>query len=695
MFKLNAITASILLSTTALSFVTNAAEEADADIEHISITGTRENRASSGATGLVLDIQDTPQSISVINNQTMSLFGADNINDALDLVTGVSVERWETNRTNYLSRGFEIKSTQIDGVGLPNSWGIVQGQVDTYGYERIEVIRGANGLLTGVGNSSGTINYIRKRPTNETQGEVGVSVGSYANYRLQADYSTPLTDDKSWAARAVVATEQGNSYLKGYSSDRSYLYGTIDGQLSDNSSIAIGISHQKDNTDGAMWGGLTLVNDDGSMAEFDVSASTAQDWTFWNTENTNAFIEYNYVLSPDWQLALSYNYRESDADARLLFAYTYTGLTESGEGLVGWPGQYPSEGQADIFEAKVSGYFSLFGYDHQLLAGVSRAKSTDDEYYYEVDYLEPAFGDLPAFPYAMNAIQEPTWGDKLLDSITEDTLTRYFVATQLNFDAVAVTLGMNFIEFERSSSSLLTKLDESEVSPYAGISYHITPSIMLYTSYSDIYEPQDYYDVNGDFLAPTKGENYEAGLKTDWFDNKLAANFALFKAKQLGLGVYAGLNMETAQYYYVGEDVYSEGAELDVTGKIDENTVINFGVTHTEIEDENGAKSHAWVPNTVVNFSLEHTLTAMPEVTLGMSGKWQSEISRIESYTGYKVTQGSYAKLNVFAAWDVFENTSIKLNIDNITNEKYITSLWEIGYYGAPREYKLSLDYHF
>ncbi|MCD8475289.1 MAG: TonB-dependent receptor plug domain-containing protein [Shewanella fodinae] len=315
MFKLNTITATLLLSTAIVSTVASA-DSADTDIERISITGTRDNRVSAGATGLMLGIQDTPQSISVIDSDTMSLFGADNINDALDLVTGVSVERWETNRTNYLSRGFEIKSTQIDGVGLPNSWGIVEGQVDTYGYDQIEVIRGANGLLTGVGNSSGTINYIRKRPTNDSKGQFGASVGSYANYRVQADYSTPLTEDKSWAGRAVVAAERANSYLRGYSSDRKYVYGTVDGQLTEDSNIAFGLSYQRDDTDGTMWGGLTLVNSDGTMAEFDVSASTAQDWTFWNTKNINGFIEYNNQLSEDWQLQLSYNYRQSDSDTK-------------------------------------------------------------------------------------------------------------------------------------------------------------------------------------------------------------------------------------------------------------------------------------------------------------------------------------------------------------------------------------------
>jgi outer membrane receptor for ferric coprogen and ferric-rhodotorulic acid len=103
MFKLNTITATLLLSTAIVSTVASA-DSADTDIERISITGTRDNRVSAGATGLMLGIQDTPQSISVIDSDTMSLFGADNINDALDLVTGVSVERWETNRTNCVFR---------------------------------------------------------------------------------------------------------------------------------------------------------------------------------------------------------------------------------------------------------------------------------------------------------------------------------------------------------------------------------------------------------------------------------------------------------------------------------------------------------------------------------------------------------------------------------------------------------------
>ena len=62
--------------------------------------------------------------------------------------------------------------TQVDGMGMTNDWGLVEGQLDTYLFEKIELIRGANGLLTGVGNASGTINFVRKRPTNKDGGEI-------------------------------------------------------------------------------------------------------------------------------------------------------------------------------------------------------------------------------------------------------------------------------------------------------------------------------------------------------------------------------------------------------------------------------------------------------------------------------------------------------------------------------------------
>ena len=59
------------------------------------------------------------------------------------------------------------------------------------------------------------------------------------------------------------------------------------------------------------------------------------------------------------------------------------------------------------------------------------------------------------------------------------------------------------------------------------------------------------------------------------------------------------------------------------------------------------------------------------------------------------VRQDSYAVFNVFASWDATDRVWLRLNADNLTDEKYITSLYNIGYYSAPQEYSIAVGYRF
>ena len=81
------------------------------DLDAIMVVGQRASRVSNGATNLDLEIKETPQSISVVTGEQMRLFGANSVNDALRLATGVRVDEWETNRTSYSARGFDILNT--------------------------------------------------------------------------------------------------------------------------------------------------------------------------------------------------------------------------------------------------------------------------------------------------------------------------------------------------------------------------------------------------------------------------------------------------------------------------------------------------------------------------------------------------------------------------------------------------------
>jgi len=654
----------LALSVQAQTPQTNTDDVKEADVEKIRIVGVRQNRVSRGATGLTMEVSETPQSISILSEDLMQSFGAFNINDALKLAPGINVEEWETNRTNYTARGFEIKNTQIDGVGLPNDWGIVTGSVEAYGYEEIEVIRGANGLLTGVGNASGTINYVRKRPTNEEGGEIGASIGSYNFKRVQGDYSMLLTEDGSWAARVVGSVEDKESHLDGLENDRSFVYGVIDGQLTDNATVTFGLSYQDANTDGNTWGGLVFNYTDGTQAEWDINDTTTQEWTKWDTETTNAFVELDYVFDNDWQLLLSYNYRDFEDQSKLFYAYGAIDK-DTGLGLVGWPGRYDSERDSHLVEGRVFGDFELFGRNHEVNFGVSHATSDDVSFVHAFDYATtPAYGPTPAFPYALDAIAEPDWLDVSEYSNIEQTLTRYFGSARFSVtDDMHVIAGFNAIDFERTgqqNAGAVIDNSESEASPYVGATYAVTEDINAYVSYSDVYQPQEQYDINGQYLDPTKGQNFEAGVKAQWFDDRLLTTFAYFTAEQDNLAAYAGTNPDTLQYYYEGVSVESNGFEVEVAGQ-------------------------------VTDALRGYTIPQAPVVEVGFGGRWQSEISNVD----YNVKQGAYFLGNVYASRAFTDDLTVRMNINNIFDKKYINSLHTVGYYGAGINAQLSASYTF
>ncbi|WP_372013031.1 TonB-dependent siderophore receptor [Pseudoxanthomonas sp. 10H] len=677
-----------------------AADATTTELDAVLVVAQRANRVSNGATNLDLDIKDTPQSISVVGSELMSQFNANSVNEALRLATGVRVDEWETNRTSYSARGFDILNTQIDGVGMPNSWGIATGAMDTFGYEKVEVIRGANGLLTGVGNAAGTINYVRKRPTNEAQGMLGLSYGSWDTLRAEADYSTPFTVDGTWAGRVVAAHEDGESWLQANENSRTYLYGVVDGQVGENGTLAFGYSYQRAKSDGIMWGALVFMNSDGTQNEWPRDATTTQDWTYWNTTEQTAFVEYTHQLGADWQLRASYNYRRGEGDDRMFYAYDglATGLDpDTGLGLVGYPWGGRDESDAHLGAVTLDGRFELFGREQQAMLGASISRAESNGWELSADFSSPAWGPLPPFPYPTDAIPEPAWSDPSLYSVLNQRLKRVFGATRISLtDRFNAIVGANYAQYRRDGISYALTFDQttSHTSPYAGLTFDFTDKVLGYVSYSDIYQPQDQVDANDRYLDPSKGVNYEAGLKAEWLDQRLLTTLAVFKADQQGLATPTGQYNEFGQTIYAPVDVESTGIELEAVGRLTENLDLVAGYTAMKLDGLNGDDTYPWVPRRSANLVLSARAPGYAALSYGIGGRWQSGISNTES-SGFKVRQDSYAVVNGFMAWDFVENASLRLNVNNVFNEKYINTLRYSGYYGAPSNYTVTLNWRF
>jgi len=659
------------------------------------VTTRRENRVSTGATGLPMDIRETPQTISVIDAGQMRDFGVTGTNEALALGTGINIDQYETNRATFNARGFEIQSTQIDGLGMTNDWGTVVGQMDTFMFEKIELIRGANGLLTGVGNASGTINYVRKRPRNENGGEVQLTVGSHGLRRGAVDYNRILSEDGSWAGRLVVAHEDKDSYLRSLHDKRTTIYGVVDGQIGDNGILTLGFAHQNHKQRSPMWGSLTLNYLDGRQAEFPRSSSTSQDWTYWNTRSNTAFIEYAHGLSSGWEVKTTYSKRRAVEATALLYAYAPAGgLNPDNTGLVGWPYRSQTTTDNDLLDVNVNGAFNAFGREHTLIAGIShsRQKTSTDEYTFDDAYL---FLPLPPFPYGGNVYPEPEWNPKTPSSSGEQKLTRLYAATRLTLsDRLKAIVGVNAIRLQREGSSRYGSVvtatdypDTEEISPYLGFTYDFTPDVLGYVSYSDIFQNQDQTDFDGNYLDPVKGVNYEAGVKADWLGKRLLTSFAVFHAEQKGLAVYAGMNPSN-QYYYVPRDVKSRGFEFEATGMITRDTRLSAGLTRLYMDGPEGSSTFEWVPRTTVNVKLDTRIAAMPGLRAGIGGRWQSDV-----YKRGGAKQDAYLVANAFAAYELTDDATLRLNINNVFDKKYVGGLAYGAIYGAPRSAMLTLEY--
>ncbi|HSC68021.1 MAG TPA: TonB-dependent receptor plug domain-containing protein, partial [Cellvibrio sp.] len=267
-FEILPLSAAILLGLSMQSALAQdtakdaATKESPQSIEEVVVTGkysVAQTKTLDTATGLGLTIQETPQSVSVLTFERMQDQNITSILEAVNSAVGVSSEEVDNVRNSFYSRGFEIDSYQIDGV--PTSWSLGgdsgETVADTVIYERIEFVRGATGLMTGVGDPSASINLVRKHANSEElTGFVDVGVGSWDKRTVAADVGTGLNENGTVRARLVGRYQAGESFVDYLEDDKSTLYGVAEADLTESTLLRLGASYQHNDPKGATWGVL-------------------------------------------------------------------------------------------------------------------------------------------------------------------------------------------------------------------------------------------------------------------------------------------------------------------------------------------------------------------------------------------------------------------------------------------------------
>lgn len=656
-------------------------------------------KSSASATRLDTSLRETPQSISVITRELIDDFKLNNINDVLDYATGIKVERTEPTRNYYTGRGSDITNFQIDGIGTPFAQGLVFGDLDTATYDRVEVLRGANGLLTGTGNPSATINFIRKRPTKDFQAEVDVSAGSFDYRRLDADVSGSLNESGSVRARMVLANTNQDSYLDRYGIERNVAYGIIEADITDNTQVALGHTYQKHNTSGNMWGSLPLLYADGSKRHYDRSDSTAPDWAYWNTAENNTFAELTHYFDNEWKVKTQLTRKELISDSRLLYIFGNEDKA-TGAGLFAYPGKYHDVVKEWIADAYFSGPFSLAGRKHEAVFGVNWSKSTITE------TEKNSSAGVPPINNFEDAGNSPL-PDFLVTgdfASRKDKRLNTYAAVKFNVtDTLKLTTGANMLSYEYKGISYGAEQNtdaDNKVTPYLGAVYDLNNEHSVYASYTGIYNPQVSLDINFKPLAPVEGKNYEIGLKSELFDKKLNTSFALFNNIQKN--VAEQISMVGMTSIYRGIEADTKGYEFDVSGELSSNLSINAGYTRLmSVENKSGDNVKPYTPRNMAHVSATYKVPRVEGLKVGASVNWQDDIHvDIDTAVGaVRYKQDSYALVNLMANYELNKNWSAAANLYNVTNEKYLASLMWGGYgqsyYAAPLNGAMTLTWKY
>ena len=654
-------------------------------------TGEYKTRASNTATKMDLSNRETPQAISVVTRTQIEDFSLRSANDVLSSTTGVRVERVETDRNYFSARGFDILNFQIDGIGLPFATGDQMGDIDTAPYDRVEVLKGANGLLSATGTPSATVNFVRKRPTPKFQASAGLTLGSWNDKRVDGDIAGPLNEAGTVRGRLVLAAQDRDSYLDRRSQQKTIVSGLLEADLGSNTVLTAGVTQQSNRPEGVMWGAIPLDMLDAGLPR---KSSSAPRWAYWDTDDTIAFAELSHALSGGWQVKGTLTHRKISSDAEMLYIYG------SGGALYTYPSKYRHSERQWLADVYASGPFSLGGRQHEAVIGMNWSQSSNRlrSIYSEADIGLPITdGDVlnGSFP-------KPDFDDNVDDGADfKDRRRSVYGVVRFNAsDALKVFTGANVTHAKSAGTQYGDphRYSKTKAAPYLGAVYDIDAQHSLYASYAEIFHPQYKAGTETAILPPIEGSNAEIGVKGEWLDGKLNGSFSVFRVEQDNI---AGDESEwiNGRWAYPAVDARSVGFELDVVGRLTPRWDISAGYAQFRVKDNvSDSEARGHVPRRSLHLMTTYKLPMVEGLKIGAKANWQSRTFKDIGVGGeeQRVAQSSYVLLDLMASYEFTRNLSATFKVNNVTNEKYISSLqWAQSFYGDPRHYSVTLNWKY
>ncbi|WP_028694424.1 TonB-dependent siderophore receptor [Pseudomonas cremoricolorata] len=649
-------------------------------------------------------LRQTPQSVTVVTRKLMDDKNLVSLDQVMAQTTGITRANRGYGNHHFSSRGFDLTddSYMVDGVAgqayAYTGWMVPDMAV----FDRVEVLRGASGLLVGAGNPGGAVNLVRKRPTVDPRFSVTTRAGSWDNYRLDLDASGKLNDEGTLRGRMVASYEDRGYFTDVTKSKRPLLYGILEGDLSDATTVALGLRRQTSRTDGYSVLGLPR-NPDGSNPHLPRSTFLGQDWATLQSHTDEVFADLNHRFNDNWTGKLALSHSESGYN-RSAIEWGAEDTLEYGSPtgpMVNDVSYHKFDVTANAVDGHLDGEFEAFGLSHQLSLGAnwSKRKMNDKEATVALD--EP----IPLNVYRPDHSNVPKLRRQGWDYKQDTFDTRYgtYLNARLHMtEDLSLILGgrLSWYKTETLSEDVSnTNQQKHEFTPFVGTIYDLDEHWSWYASYADIFMPQaGYRTVGGQMLDPAVGSNYETGIKGELFDKRLNVSLALFYIEQEKVAARDYANdgecpNDVAGRCFVNSDGISrsKGFEAEASGELLPGLQVAAGYTFNTTQAETGGPISAQTPKHMLRLNSNYTLPGQWN-RLSVGGGVSAQSHYYDAYNG--VSNSGRAIFDARAAYKLDRHWTVGVDVENLLDRKYFdsTGYWTRGTtYGTPRSYMLSL----
>ncbi|WP_199688412.1 TonB-dependent receptor [Pontibacter oryzae] len=604
-------------------------------VTQVEVFGERDKQPEKldAITRLPLKPSEQIQSISVISEKLIEQQGALTVIEGVRNVPGVyTYSTYGGVRESISSRGFRGIPTLKNGVRVMTDFRGIGFSTDMQGVESVQVLKGASaitmGAATDLGGPGGIVNIVTKTPKFENSGAVSFRAGSWGLIRPTFDVQRVVDKDQKLAVRLNGSYENGGKFRDHMDNESFYINPSLAWHPNAKSTLTLEMDYFKEEQ--AIDAGTVNLSVDNKKNEiYDLPSDRFLGFETDKTDTRHMTYtaRYKYDISNNLYLRAAVFNSDYDSD----------GIRTSLSGLKKNTAENINVDQVNVYTRSIAHnqarddnstvmQLDLVGKKVKT-GGINHTFQVGTDYRY-IDLFQPSYNAIAID--TINVLNPETVTNTLPANVADFTRTGGTHSFDHSFgitlqDVIQLTdwarvYGGVRYSTNKSRSEGVSSTTSEFWNPLAGVMFTVKDGINIFGSYTNSTNPRSaaVVDVNGEPLGAERIDQIEAGIKSEWLNNRLRFNLTFYKINNKDMNLKAFTvdnsgNVLDAGYYIKGGNDERKGVEVELTGRVLENLEVVAGYAYIDAQ----YKDHTtFVPGSAPNNTPKHTFNAYANYTL-------------------------------------------------------------------------------